>query len=348
MSDTSVECTVYTVVMDSSLDRLVRSNDPTLRKMVEEKIRTSLRGGGSLFQYALSGSEFTCLAHLYGEQYVADPRADLDQYFDIVNGRLFSRSVPTHLAVLYLFGSGKHYRPNTGALSASGEAVAGFCMEKFGYRALVRPLEVMPDIVLWTNRAGVLHLALAEAKASVRQDPDRLIEQNVSQFLVDIKTRAHGFSHQYEGYLIASQFCDRGKVLCSCLRVDLGFYAKPHRQPVGPEADIRITVPPYSEPESRLQALIRLQAETGDTGDEYLTSVLSEEATRAATLDLISRGKPFSEGEVDQYIFETASKLGLDEQWAAGQGLIRELKAKEKDQVSTALIRYRKPTLDIE
>jgi hypothetical protein len=79
------------------------------------------------------------------------PARTLDQYFDIVNGRLFSRSVPTQLAVLYLFGSGKHYRPNTGALSASGEAIAGFCMEQFGYRPLVRPLGIMPDAVLWTN-----------------------------------------------------------------------------------------------------------------------------------------------------------------------------------------------------
>jgi hypothetical protein len=94
--------------------------------MVEEKTRTVLRGGGSRFQYALSRSDFTRLTHLYGEQYVADPGADLDQYFDIVNGRLFSCSVPTQLAVLYLFGSGGQYRPNTGALSAAGEAIAGF------------------------------------------------------------------------------------------------------------------------------------------------------------------------------------------------------------------------------
>jgi hypothetical protein len=356
MTDISIEGTVYSVTMNPDLDRLVRSNDPSLQKMVEDRIRTLLRSGGTRFRYTLSRSDFTRLTHLYGEQYVADPGADLDQYFDIVNGRLFSRSVPTQLAVLYLFGSGVHYRPNTGALSAAGEAVAGFCMEQFGYRALVRPLGIMPDIVLWTNRAGVVHLALAEAKASTRQDPERLTEKSVCQFLVDIKTRAQGFSHHYEGYLIASQFCDGGKVLCSCLRVDLGCYAKSHRKPTGPEPGIHSTVHPYAEPEERLQGLSRLQAETGYARDEYLTSLLSEEATRSAMLALILLRKSLSQEaqgslsqeEIDAYIFQVASKLGLTEQWLAGQELIRGTKAKEKAQVSKALVRFRKPNLDIE
>src|SRR5712691_3999267 len=98
MNDTSIAGTVYSVTMDSSLDRLVRSNDPSLQKMVEEKIRIVLRGGGSRFQYTLSRSDFTRLTHLYGEQYVADPGADLDQYLDIINGRLLCCSVPTQLA----------------------------------------------------------------------------------------------------------------------------------------------------------------------------------------------------------------------------------------------------------
>jgi len=59
-------------------------------------------------------------------------------------------------------------------------------MERFGYQPLVRPLGVMPDAVFWTQRDGMLRLALTEAKASTRQDPHRLLEQNVFQFLVDI------------------------------------------------------------------------------------------------------------------------------------------------------------------
>jgi hypothetical protein len=89
--------------MDASLDKLVRSNDVHLQKMVEERIKALVSAGGSRFQYTISRPDFTRLSHLYGEQYVADPGADLEQYFDIVNGRLFSRSVPTRLAVLYLF-----------------------------------------------------------------------------------------------------------------------------------------------------------------------------------------------------------------------------------------------------
>jgi hypothetical protein len=354
MVDSSVELTVYEIQMDTGLDRIVRSNDPSLQKMVEDRIRKLLQGSGTRFSYALSRSDFIRLSHVYGEQYVADPGADLDQYFDIVNGRLFSRSVPTQLAVLYLFGSGKHYRPNTGALSASGEAIAGFCMEQFGYRPLVRPLGIMPDAVLWTNRAGILYLALAEAKASTKEHPNRLIEKNVSQFLVDIKTRAQGFSHRYEGYLVAVLFRDGGKILCSCLRVDLSRYAKVH-QGVAPQSGIHSTVPPFEEPEDRLRAIIRLQAETGDAQDEYLTSLLSEETTRSAILELIRQktldpgdAPNLSQTQVDAYIHNVASALGLAEQWAAGQRLIRDLKGAERDSVTRALIRYVKPTLELD
>jgi hypothetical protein len=206
----------------------------------------------------------------------------------------------------------------------------------------------MPDVVLWTNHAGVLHLALAEAKASTGQDPDRLIEKNVSQFLVDIKTRAHGFTHRYDGYLIASQFCDGGKILCSCLHVDLGWYSKSHERPLEAPQGVYSAVTPDAQPESRLQGLIRLQAETGGARDEYLTSLISEEATRAATLDLILRQKVENVEQVDAHILQVASRLGLATQWDAGQRMIREVKGKEKDQVSKALARFRKPTLQLE
>jgi len=157
----------------------------------------------------------------YGEEYVADPCVDLDQYFDIVNRRFFSRSIPTQLTVLYLFGSGKQYRASKTALSAAGEGVAGHCLERFGYRPLVRPLGVLPDAVLWTRRNGRLSLALAESKASATPDAKRLLEQHVFDFFVDVKTRATGFRYNYEGYLICTEFQDRRVIRCVALRVDL-------------------------------------------------------------------------------------------------------------------------------
>jgi hypothetical protein len=120
MSDIVIEGTLYSISMDSGLDRLVRSNDPSLQKMVEDRIKALMNAGSRAFRYTLPRDDFRRLTHFYGEQYVADASADLDQYFDIINGRLFARSVPTQLAVLYLFGSGTQYRPNTGALSAAG------------------------------------------------------------------------------------------------------------------------------------------------------------------------------------------------------------------------------------
>jgi hypothetical protein len=354
MSDRAIELTVYEIQMDDALDRIVRSSDPSLQKLVEERIRNLLAGRGNRFSYALSKADFIRFARVYGEQYVNDPCADLDQYFDIANGRLFSRSVPTQLAILYLFGSGKHYRPNVGSLSAAGEGIAGFCMEQFGYRPLVRPLGIMPDAVLWTSRGGALHLALAEAKASTREHPNRLIEKNVAQFLIDIKTRAQGFSYHYEGYLIAVLFCDGGKVLCSCLRVDLSRYARAPKQ-TGPPSGIGTAIDPIDRPEDRLRSIIRLQAETGNMQDEYLTSVLSEEATRAATLARIrqqpsSLGKApsLSQSDIDAFIHEVASSLGLADQWTAGQQLIRDVKGAERDRVTKALIRYLRPALELD
>jgi len=51
---------------------------------------------------------------------------------------------------------------------------------------------------------------------------------------------------------------------------------------------------------------------------------------------------------LDAYILHVASRLGLANQWAAGQELIRDVKAKEKADVSKALVRFRKPVLELE
>ena len=94
MSDLSIESTVYGIDM-LAIDGIVRSNDPSLEKLVQNKVKASLRHPQSKASYRLSRPDLKRLAQLYGEQYVADPSADLDQYFDIKNGRFFSRSIPT-------------------------------------------------------------------------------------------------------------------------------------------------------------------------------------------------------------------------------------------------------------
>jgi hypothetical protein len=70
MIDSSVEPTVYQIEMDASLDRIVRSSDPSLQKMVEDRVRKLLRSPGTRFSYALSRTDFLRLSHIYGEQYV--------------------------------------------------------------------------------------------------------------------------------------------------------------------------------------------------------------------------------------------------------------------------------------
>ena len=124
--------------------------------------------------------------------------------------------------------------------------------------------------------------------------------------------------------------------------------AKSSARAVTPQAGLHNVVPSYADPESRLEAIIRLQAETSEARDEYLTSLLSEEATRSAMLDLIFQRKPSSQDDVEAHIRRAASNLGLDRQWAAGQELIREMKAKEREDVSKALTRYRQPAIEIE
>lgn len=348
MRDFNIDCKLYSMAMDPGLDRLIRSNDPSLQKMLEDRVRAVLRAGGKHYRYTLPRQEFIRLTRTYGEQYVADAGADLDQYFDIVNGRLFSRTIPTQMVVLYLFGSGSHYRPNVGALSAAGEAIAGYCVEQFGYRAMVRPLGVMPDAVVWANRAGALYLALVEAKASTRNEPKRIIEKNAADFFVDIKTRAQGFGHRYEGYLIASQFHDGGIIDCVCLHVDLSCYSTSRASAAYPGSTIHVTVPGYDEPVVRVQSIIRLQADTAAAEDEYLTSLLSEEASRSAMIHLLSDQKSPAPKDVEAYIFRVASEIGLEKQWAAGQNLIREVKAKETEHITKALTKFRQPTLELD
>jgi hypothetical protein len=332
------------------LDRLVRSSDPHLRKMLESEIRQVTSGAGKHFRFQLTDPELHEFVRTYGEQFVSNPTTDLDQYFDVVNRRFFTRSIPTQLAVLYLFGSGKQYRASVSALSAAGEAVAGYCMEKFGYRPLVRPLGVMPDAVLWTVRNGGFHLALTEAKASTTRDPGGLVEQNVFQFFVDIKTRATGFRYPYDGYLVCTTFADGHHVDCMVLQVGLGYYNRgtANASRLDPPQGFS-AVASYEDPDARLRTVIRLQAETSAARDEYLTSVLSEEASRSATMAMIKRGKPLeAPADVQNYVDKAAREVGLENEWKLGQSLISDTKRAEKERVQTAIQRYKASDKDLE
>jgi hypothetical protein len=121
------------------------------------------------------------------------------------------------------------------------------------------------------------------------------------------------------------------------------------------EDSIQSRVSSFEDPDDRLRAIIRLQAETGDAQDEYLTSLLSEEATRSAILELIRQktldpadAPNLSQNAVDEYVRNVAWVLGLAQQWAAGQQLIRDVKDAERDRVTKALTRYLKPAVDLD
>jgi hypothetical protein len=83
---------------------------------------------------------------------------------------------------------------------------------------------------------------------------------------------------------------DRFFVLVSALAL-AGTYAKSNRAAAGPAPGIHSTGSLQGSPAERLERLIRLQPETADAQDEYLISLLSEDATRMAMLDLIFRRK---------------------------------------------------------
>jgi hypothetical protein len=169
-----------------------------------------------------------------------------------------------------------------------------------------------------------------------------LLEENVSKFLLDIKTRANGFRNHYEGYLFCSRFEDGSKVDCACLHIDLKYYCRTH---VSAPMRIFVTPAPLDRPAERLRDFIRLQAETVTTSDEYLAALFSEEATRAATLALMKEEKiPRNAADVDRRIWIVAEELGLSERWRQGQDLIKQTKSREQEEVEQAIQLYRKPS----
>ncbi len=353
MTDYKISLTLYDIKIDAHLNTLVRSSDPYLRKMLEEEIRGRTAGPGKSFQFSVPENDFRTCVSTYGEQHVSNPSADLDQYFDIVNRRFYSRNIPTQLAVLYLFGNGKQYRASVtaGNEHRRRRPCTQYCMEKFGYRPLVRPLGVMPDAVLWTRRNGRLSLALAEAKASTASDPKQFAKQTCISVFVDVKTRATGFTYDYEGYLICCSFQDGRHVECVTLRVDLAYFNAGRNPPTStdPSPGFDPTIPTYENPDARLRAIIRVQAETCAAQDEYLTTILSEEASRSATLALIKQGNPLDESiQVDAYVNQVARELGLEDKWKLGQMLIKDTKKAEEEKLTTAIQRFKKPDTNLD
>jgi|GEM_PF-2322867 len=343
MATLTIRGIIHTVSMDSVLDKLTRSSDPYLKKRLEDYIRPSLYGSGTSFSHTLTDADLSQFAAVYGEQYVQDPWTDLEQYFAIIGKKLSHKGIPTQLKVLYLFGSGKAYKPNLGSLSVAGEAVAGYCLEQFGYTPLVRPLGVMPDAVLWAREAGQFRLALVEAKASTRQNPRRMIEKNLYQFVLDVKTRSTAFGNRYDAFLVCSLFRDGGDVDCECLRIDLGYYHQPGSRPEIPDP-LRQRADPNANLHMRLSGIVQAQAQTADTKDEYLAGLLSEEATRTATVAILEEGgNPEQPGAVDSYVLDVAGRMGVGTQWQQGQDLIKDTKQREQELVKQALQRYRKP-----
>jgi hypothetical protein len=351
MSDYTLSVTLFDLVVDASIDRLIRSSDPYLRNLLQQEVGRHTHSPVKTFRWALTDSRVNTLVHLYGEQYVENPCTEIDRYFDILNRRLFSRPIPTQMAVLYLFGPGKEYSANISALSAFGEAVAGHCMEEFTYVPLVRPLGIMPDIVLRTSRAGQARFALVESKASVAKKggAKTLLEGQVHEFLVNIKTRAGGFGLSYEGYLVCSHFRDNRVIDCAILRIDLGYYTAGTSPIATTQMNVFQPVPSYDDPIARLRSIITLQADLGAPADDYMTGLLSTEASQSATLALLKNDKGVAGvNQVFNYIEDTARELGLADQWHRSQERLAITKPAEAARIQEALARHNRPQVRVE
>src|SRR5205814_6021960 len=95
METYNISYTFYSIVFDARLDDRVRTKAPVLRGLVEKEVEALLKQPGQQTPFHPSREELTRHAHRYGEQYAEDPFGDLDRYFDILNGRFFSRDIPT-------------------------------------------------------------------------------------------------------------------------------------------------------------------------------------------------------------------------------------------------------------
>jgi hypothetical protein len=346
VTDFIVDGTVHKVSLDYEFGQIVRTRDPILDREVKARVRRALDTRGEDVHAVISDHDFKACAHRFGEKYVADPGADLDQFFDIIHGRLFTRSIPVQLAVLYLFSSGFEYRANESALSAAGEAIAGWCMEHRGYQALVRPLGIMPDALFSKTVGARLLLALVEVKSSTRTKPRQQILEEAATFLMDIKSRANDFRFDYEAYLFAIHFTEKRRVTFQCLKVDVPLPCPDEvRIGNGYSAQKLNVVAGYDNPKARIQSLIQLQAATCSAQDGYLTELISDEASRTATLALLANKDAISPDDVISYIDEIALTIGLANPWRDGQRLIAPVKFKEHEEIESAIRKGRKSSL---
>jgi hypothetical protein len=95
-----------------------------------------------------------------------------------------------------------------------------------------------------------------------------------------------------------------------------------------------------SNPQEKLEAIIRLQGETCDARDEYLTELLSAEASVNATLAVLERGDiNVHPTAVEAHVAQVATKLNLIVPWRKGQALIEPQKGAELERIKDAIRR---------
>lgn len=350
--DTRIVVTRYEIKFDEHLDRPTQTRNPNAQHTVERDISAELRKKRPSDTYILTEDQLRDFSRKYGEQYVSDPYRDVSQWFDIVNGKLKRPSVPPRLALAYFFATRQGYTINTTALGVLGEAVVGYCAEHEGYNLLLRPVGIMPDAVLCRSAGGQqqISFALVEAKASARREPNKMIQQNVFDFLVDVKTRVTGFGNDYEAFLVCSRFRDMTHVDCSILCVDLRYFNRVgSKLPLSVKCSDITSDAVEADPIERVNSLLRLNASLGEVRDAYLAGLVREEAKKSGTLALLADGVDVqSPREVDKFLDEAADNLGLRESWDSARQLAADMLRIEDAMVERALARYRSPELPLE
>ena len=350
--DTTIEVERYDIKFDESLDRPTQTGNPNARRTVEKEIKAALQKPGQpspSSPYTVTEVQLRDLARKYGEQYVSDPYRDVSQWLDIVKGRLNRPTIAPQLALSYFFVEKQGYSVNTTALGVLGEAVAGYCAEREGYNLLLRPVGIMPDAVLCRVTGGQqrISFALVEAKASARRGPKAMIQRDVFEFLVHVKTRVTGFGNDYEAFLVCCYFQDVNHVVCSILCVDLRYFNRAgSRLPLSVECSDIASDALGADPRERVTSLLRLNASLGEVRDAYLASLVREEAKKSGTLALLADGVAVqSPREVDKYLDQAADNLGLRGSWDSARELAADMLKTEDAMVERALDRYRSPEL---
>jgi len=92
-----IHVSLYSVVLDSTLDNLIRSNDPNTKRLLITRVRSHLAATPTEFNFTVQSEELITLTHTYAEQYVHDLCGDVDIYFAIASGRYF---VPNRISLI--------------------------------------------------------------------------------------------------------------------------------------------------------------------------------------------------------------------------------------------------------